>query len=89
MPKNDIPPSPESDFRKVEEEITELIQETTALRSKASLSQGQVAAKLGMSSHSHIAAIETGRVVPRLNTFLKILSLYDHTIKIVRKDSKK
>ena len=67
----------------------ELIQEATALRSEASLSQGQVAAKLGMSSHSHIAAIETGRVVPRLNTFLRILSLYDHTIKIVRKDSEK
>ena len=89
MPKNDVLPSPETDFSKVEEEVTELIQEATALRSEVSLSQGQVAAKLGMSSHSHIAAIETGRVVPRLNTFLRILSLYDHTIKIVRKDSEK
>ena len=66
-----------------------MIPEATALRSEASLSQGQVAEKLGMASHSNIAAIETGRVVPRLNTFLRILSLYDHTIKIVRKDSEK
>ena len=40
MPKNDVLPSPETDFSKVEEEVTELIQEATALRSEASLSQG-------------------------------------------------
>lgn len=87
--KNDSPPQEGNDPKAIDERLAELVKETIALRTESSLSQGQVAMKLGMSSHSHIAAIETGRVVPRLDTFLKILALYNRTIEISGTDTEK
>lgn len=87
--KNDSPPRQNVDIDGIEARLAELMKKAIAMRTEASLSQGQVAAKLGMATHSHIAAIETGRVVPRLDTFLKILSLYDCTIDVVKLNSKK
>lgn len=62
--------------------IQELGRTLAALRSKACLSQEQVAQKLGISSRSHIAAIEAGKVVPRTDTLIKLLTLYECSLTI-------
>ena len=72
-----------NDQDKIFEKIEALIDQTTELREKSFLSQKQVATILGLSSHASIHAIEKKKTMPRLDTILKILSVYGYTLKIV------
>jgi transcriptional regulator with XRE-family HTH domain len=47
-----------------------------ALRESHNLSIRQLAAKLGISSHSHIVNLEAGRKKPSLDLILKICDLF-------------
>lgn len=67
----------------------ELIDKATELRRKTLLSQKQVAEQLGLNSHGTVTQMEQGRGTPRLETFLRILSVYGYTLKIVPKDKSK
>ncbi len=62
--------------------VQDLAQTLTSLRKETCLSQEQVAKKLGMASRSHIAAIEAGKISPRIDTLIKLLSLYECTLTI-------
>ena len=62
-----------------------IIAQTAQLREEAMLSQQQVATLLGLSSHGSINAIETGKTVPRLDTLLRLLSVYGYTLQLVPK----
>ena len=70
------------------EKCHELIEEAISLRTAAHLSQKQVATALGFNSNGNIPLIEKGRSIPGLDKFLRILSVYGYTLKIIPKESR-
>lgn len=64
----------------------ELIKECGDLREQAFLSQKQVSQQLGLTSHGNLTLIEQGKTIPRLDRFLRILSVYGYTLEITKKD---
>lgn len=64
-----------------------LTSQAVNLRNEESLSQKQVADILGLRSHAGITAMEAGKVIPRLDTFLTVLSVYGCTLQIIPIDN--
>ena len=73
---------------RIEEEAKLLVDQAVRLREEALLSQKQVATILGLSSHGSINAIETKKVMPRMDTFLRLLSVYGYQLQIVPKENR-
>ena len=69
----------------IQKEANLLVDQAVRLREEALLSQKQVATILGLSSHGSINAIETKKVMPRMDTFLRLLSVYGYELQIVPK----
>ena len=70
----------------IQKEANLLVDQAIKLREDALLSQKQVATILGLSSHGSINAIETKKVMPRMDTFLRLLSVYGYQLQIVPKE---
>lgn len=68
-----------------ETKCAELVDEATKLREEVWLSQRDVSEAMGLSSHGNLALIERHKSIPRLNGFLRILSVLGYTLKIVPK----
>ena len=66
-----------------EHRCRELVEESVALRNQSFFSQKQVSEALGLNSHGNITIIETGKSIPRLDRFLRLLAVYGYTLKIV------
>lgn len=71
----------------VQETVSLLLGFAKELRTSSCLSQAQLASIMGLRSHGNINAIETGKIYPRLDTFLRILSVFDYRLVIVRQDT--
>ena len=67
------------------QKCVELVDEAVCIRNETCLSQRDISDILGMSSHANIVQIENHKTVPRLDNFLRILSVLGYTLKIVRK----
>ena len=65
----------------VADELQRLISEMTELRE-----ENQVSETLGLQSHGNLTLIEQGKSIPRLDRFLRILSVYGYTLDIVSSD---
>lgn len=76
----------ETDKAQSQAEAAALVDQAIHLREEALLSQKQVATLLGLSSHGSINAIETKKTVPRLDTFLRLLSVYGYQLQVVPRD---
>ena len=70
----------------VADELQRLISEMTELREENRLSQNQVSETLGLQSHGNLTLIEQGKSIPRLDRFLRILSVYGYTLDIISSD---
>ena len=67
----------------IQAEASALVDQAVRLREESLLSQKQVATLLGLSSHGSTNAIETKKAMPRLDTFLRLLSVYGYTLQLV------
>lgn len=65
----------------------ELIAQVKEIREKNYLSQTKVASAMGLTSHSSLVSMENFHVIPRLDKFLALLSVYGYTLEIVKKDA--
>lgn len=67
------------------QQCSRLIAEAAELRAANYLSQQDVCKALGLSSHANLSEIERHQVVPNLEKFLRILSVYGYTLVIKKK----
>lgn len=72
-------------IRYASERCHELVEEAAALRESNFLSQREVSEALGLASHGNLASIESHKAVPRLDSFLRILSVMGYTLTITKK----
>lgn len=68
--------------------VEDLVKEAVHLREANYMSQADVASLLGLKGHGGLSDIETLKIRPRLDSFLKILSVYGYTLEIVPKREK-
>jgi len=68
-----------------DDKCVELVDQASTLRQENWFSQRDVGEILDMKSHSSIAIIEQHKAIPRLDKFLRMLSVYGYTLKIVPK----
>ena len=69
------------EYSNSDEQVTLLLEMLRSMRKAQCLSQSQVASMLD-ASRSHTAAIEQGKVIPRLDTYIRLLSIYGYDIDI-------
>ena len=73
-------------YEYAEKKMLEIVDQATDLRNKQILSQREVAKMLGMTSHGNITMIEQHKTIPRLDNFLRLLSVYGYTLQVVPKE---
>lgn len=67
------------------ETVAALVKKAVDLRQENFFSQQQVCEKMGLRSHGSLAMIEQGKTIPKLDTFVRLLSVYGYTLEIVEK----